>query len=360
MFAKELIIEGARQNNLRNISLRLPHNKFITVTGVSGSGKSSLAFDTIFAEGQWRFIESLSTYARLFLEKLDRPEVDSIRNIRPAIALEQRNTVKSSRSSVGTVTEIYDYLRLLYSKIARPHCPECGRELKAWTPSSVAQELVEKYARKKGISVIATGEVTGQRPMSQTKKAMEIIDKEVGFKLTRPLIELGIKGRRRDKQMILAKKYKIRYPSPGGGCLLTDPNYSNRLKLMEADGFLDESHSFLFYLAKVGRMFRLDEGKYLFVGRENEDNLKLSEQKEHASLYIVGAGTPGPAIIGYGEMTEEDRQFAMDLFSRYSKGKGKDEIQLLLDGVITKVAPVDLEALAEKISKYQYTGQKIK
>ncbi|MBL7032480.1 MAG: hypothetical protein ISR97_04795, partial [Nitrospira sp.] len=94
MSVKELIIEGARQNNLRNISLRLPHNKFITVTGVSGSGKSSLAFDTIFAEGQWRFIESLSTYARLFLEKLDRPEVDSIRNIRPAIALEQRNTVK--------------------------------------------------------------------------------------------------------------------------------------------------------------------------------------------------------------------------------------------------------------------------
>ncbi len=145
MSVKELIIEGARQNNLKDISLRLPHNKFITVTGVSGSGKSSLAFDTIFAEGQWRFIESLSTYVRLFLEKVDRPEVDAIRNIRPAIALEQRNSVKTSRSTVGTITEIYDYLRLLYSKIARPHCPECNRALKSWTASTVVRELVEKH-----------------------------------------------------------------------------------------------------------------------------------------------------------------------------------------------------------------------
>src|SRR4030066_2502136 len=108
MSRHELIIEGAKQNNLRNISLRLPHNRFITITGVSGSGKSSLAFDTIFAEGQWRFIESLSTYARLFLEKLDRPDVEKISNIRPAIALEQRNPVKTSRSTVGTAKELYD------------------------------------------------------------------------------------------------------------------------------------------------------------------------------------------------------------------------------------------------------------
>ncbi|MBI5741120.1 MAG: excinuclease ABC subunit UvrA [Nitrospirae bacterium] len=151
MSRHELIIEGARQNNLGNISLRLPHNKFITITGVSGSGKSSLAFDTIFAEGQWRFIESLSTYARLFLEKLDRPDVDSIRNIRPAIALEQKNPVKTSRSTVGTSTEIYDYLRLLYAKIAQPHCPKCGKMLKAWSPSSAAKALIEKHAGEKAL-----------------------------------------------------------------------------------------------------------------------------------------------------------------------------------------------------------------
>ncbi len=151
MSAKNLIIEGAKQNNLKNISIELPHNKFITITGVSGSGKSSLAFDTIFAEGQWRFIESLSTYARLFLEKLDRPEVDAIHNIRPAIALEQRNPVKTSRSTVGTSSEIYDYLRLLYAKIAHPHCPVCDRELKEWTPSTVVQELTDNYAGEKAM-----------------------------------------------------------------------------------------------------------------------------------------------------------------------------------------------------------------
>ncbi len=156
MSIDELIIEGAKQNNLKNISLRLPHNRFIAVTGVSGSGKSSLAFDTIFAEGQWRFIESLSTYARLFLEKLDRPDVEAIRNIRPAIAIEQRNQVKSSRSTVGTATEIYDYIRLLYSKVAEPHCPHCHRALKAWTPSSTVRELVEKYSGNKALIIFST------------------------------------------------------------------------------------------------------------------------------------------------------------------------------------------------------------
>lgn len=166
MSIRELIIEGAKQNNLKNINLRLPHNKVITVTGVSGSGKSSLAFDTIFAEGQWRFIESLSTYARLFLEKLDRPDVEKISNIRPAIALEQRNPVKGSRSTVGTATEIYDYLRLLYSKIAHPHCPRCGKALKAWTPSSVVKELIEKYHGERALIIFDTND----KPQELQKK----------------------------------------------------------------------------------------------------------------------------------------------------------------------------------------------
>ena len=149
MSRKELIIEGARQNNLKNITLRLPHDKVIAVTGVSGSGKSSLAFDTIFAEGQWRFIESLSTYARLFLEKLDRPDVDAIRNIRPAIALEQKNPVRGSRSTVGTLTEVYELLRVLYSKISTPYCPGCGKEIRRWDPTQVVSEMIEKYSGKR-------------------------------------------------------------------------------------------------------------------------------------------------------------------------------------------------------------------
>ncbi|MEJ2697607.1 MAG: hypothetical protein P8013_13290 [Candidatus Sulfobium sp.] len=157
MSPKELSIDGARQNNLKNISLRLPHNKVIAVTGVSGSGKSSLAFDTIFAEGQWRFIESLSTYARLFLEKLDRPDVDAILNIRPAIALEQKNPVRGSRSTVGTLTELYELFRLLYSKIATPYCPECGKEIRRWDPGQVVSELADHHGGEKALLIFESG-----------------------------------------------------------------------------------------------------------------------------------------------------------------------------------------------------------
>jgi excinuclease ABC subunit A len=158
MSAEQLIIVGARQNNLKNINLSLPHNKVIAITGVSGSGKSSLAFDTVFAEGQWRFIESLSTYARLFLEKLDRPDVDAMQNIRPAIALEQKNPVRGSRSTVGTLTELYDLFRLLYSKIATPFCPVCGKEIRIWDPSQVVAELLENHQGEKAIITFETAE----------------------------------------------------------------------------------------------------------------------------------------------------------------------------------------------------------
>ena len=141
----DLIIVGARQHNLKNVSLRIPHDQVTVITGVSGSGKSSLAFDTIFAEGQWRYIESLSTYARMFLEKLDRPDVDRLEHIRPAIAIEQKNHVRNSRSTVGTTTEIADLLRLLYAKIGRPFCSECGIAARAYQPGDVAEILFAEY-----------------------------------------------------------------------------------------------------------------------------------------------------------------------------------------------------------------------
>ena len=122
----DLIVEGARQNNLKNISLRIPHNQVTAITGVSGSGKSSLAFDTLFAEGQWRYVESLSTYARMFLDKVNRPDVDRLINVRPAIAIEQKNPIRTARSTVGTTTEIADLLRLLFAKIGHPVCPDCA------------------------------------------------------------------------------------------------------------------------------------------------------------------------------------------------------------------------------------------
>jgi excinuclease ABC subunit A len=153
-----LVIEGARQNNLKNISLKLPHNRVIAVTGLSGSGKSSLAFETIFAEGQWRFIESLSTYARLFLDKIDRPDVDAIHNIRPAIALEQKNPVKGSRSTVGTLTEIHDLFRILYSRVAKPYCPECGAEIIDWGVDDIFTELIEHHKDEKAMVTFTTTE----------------------------------------------------------------------------------------------------------------------------------------------------------------------------------------------------------
>src|SRR5438309_2230263 len=141
-----LRIEGARQNNLKNVSLAIPHDRVTVITGVSGSGKSSLAFDTIFAEGQWRYIESLSAYARMFLERLDRPDVDRIEHIRPAIAIEQKNPVRTARSTVGTATELQDYLRLLFARIGRVHCPQCGAEARSDSAEQVADALVRDHA----------------------------------------------------------------------------------------------------------------------------------------------------------------------------------------------------------------------
>ena len=120
---ENIVIKGARENNLKNIDVEIPRDKLTVVTGLSGSGKSSLAFDTIYAEGQRRYVESLSSYARMFLGQMDKPDVDSIDGLSPAISIDQKTTSKNPRSTVGTVTEIYDYLRLLYARIGIPHCP---------------------------------------------------------------------------------------------------------------------------------------------------------------------------------------------------------------------------------------------
>lgn len=140
----DLIIEGAREHNLKNISLHIPHDRVTAVTGLSGSGKSSLAFDTIFAEGQWRYVESLSTYARMFLDKVARPDVDRLLNVRPSIAIEQKNQVRTARSTVGTTTELADLLRLLFAKVGRQVCPDCRQEARAFQPDTVADDLLRR------------------------------------------------------------------------------------------------------------------------------------------------------------------------------------------------------------------------
>jgi len=124
-----IIVKGAREHNLKNIDVIIPRDKLVVITGVSGSGKSSLAFDTIYAEGQRRYVESLSAYARQFLGRMEKPEVDYIEGLSPAISIDQKGPSKNPRSTMGTVTEIYDYLRLLFARVGPPHCPQCGREI---------------------------------------------------------------------------------------------------------------------------------------------------------------------------------------------------------------------------------------
>src|ERR1700754_219660 len=137
----DLVVRGARPHNLKNVDVTLPAGKLVIVTGVSGSGKSSLAFDTIYAEGQRRYVESLSAYARQFLERMEKPDVDSIEGISPAIAIRQKNSIRNPRSTVGTTTEIHDYMRLLFARVGRTFCRQCGREVLRETAEVVARQL---------------------------------------------------------------------------------------------------------------------------------------------------------------------------------------------------------------------------
>lgn len=142
MASEQIVIRGAREHNLDNINVKIPRDKLVVITGLSGSGKSSLAFDTIYAEGQRRYVESLSSYARQFLGQMDKPDLDSIDGLSPAVSIDQKTTSKNPRSTVGTVTEIYDYLRLLYARIGVPHCPECGRVIERQTTDQVADKIL--------------------------------------------------------------------------------------------------------------------------------------------------------------------------------------------------------------------------
>jgi excinuclease ABC subunit A len=146
---EKLIIRGAREHNLKNVSVDLPRDALIVFTGLSGSGKSSLAFDTIFAEGQRRYVESLSAYARQFLGQMDKPDVDFIEGLSPAVSIDQKSTSRNPRSTVGTITEIYDYLRLLYARIGKPHCPECGDPIAKQTPQQIVDQILELPAKTK-------------------------------------------------------------------------------------------------------------------------------------------------------------------------------------------------------------------
>lgn len=235
-----------------------------------------------------------------------------------------------------------------------------------------AGTLLKKY----DASFLISGEVLGQRPMSQNYQALEKVKKlsqNIEKLIVRPLSAkllpeseperlgwidreqlLDIEGRSRKKQIELMNIYNlVDYPSPGGGCLLTDPAYSKRLKILEEDGFLQNDNSHLFHLLKIGRFFRLDIGKYLIVGRDEIDNINIDFYKDLASLYICEVDVPGPHIVGFGEFTDEELNFALNLFSRYSKIKGRDEINLSLNNSTLSIQPIDLNNLSKQMLKYQ-------
>src|SRR6478735_2017027 len=143
MTQDKIVVRGAREHNLKNIDVVIPRDQLVVITGLSGSGKSSLAFDTIFAEGQRRYVESLSSYARQFLGQMDKPDVDHIDGLSPAISIHQKSTSHNPRSSVGTVTEVYDYLRLLFARIGQPHCPQCGRVVSRQSVDQIVDALLD-------------------------------------------------------------------------------------------------------------------------------------------------------------------------------------------------------------------------
>src|SRR5512137_2362794 len=143
MTANVIRVVGARVHNLKNITVEIPRDKLVVITGLSGSGKSSLAFDTIFAEGQRRYVESLSAYARQFLGEMDKPDVDFIDGLSPAVSIDQKSTTRNPRSTVATVTEIYDHMRLLWARVGLPHCPQCGRPIVQQTAEQIVDQVLQ-------------------------------------------------------------------------------------------------------------------------------------------------------------------------------------------------------------------------
>ena len=199
MSDSSIVIKGAREHNLQDIDVEIPRDKLVVITGLSGSGKSSLAFDTIYAEGQRRYVESLSSYARQFLGQMDKPDLDSIDGLSPAVSIDQKTTSKNPRSTVGTVTEIYDYLRLLYARIGIPHCPECGREIERQTTDQVADKILEAGQGRRALVLAPV--VQGRK--GEFAKLLEDLRAE-GFSRVR--IDGEVRGL--DETIELDKKFK--------------------------------------------------------------------------------------------------------------------------------------------------------
>ncbi len=286
-----LELVGVKQNNLKNFSIKIPHNKVVVFTGVSGSGKSSLAYDTIFAEGQWRFIESLSSYARLFLEKLDRPDVETVKNIRPALALEQRNPVKSSRSTVGTLTEIYDLFRILYARVSDPSCPQCGAAIKSWDTTKIYNELIAKHKGSKALIIFESLESIAELRErgfyrllinSEMKEVFEVSDKEAG-----------------EKKEVLLDRLVIK----------DDSRLSDSLELAWTEG------------NRKIKIKLIDDDEIIFTGKNICDKCNISVAEATPLLFSYNHPVAAcPACRGFGNILKYDRELIVPDFSLSIEG----------------------------------------
>src|SRR3989304_2150034 len=206
-----IVIGGARQNNLKNISLALPLNELIVVTGVSGSGKSSLVFDTLYAEGQRRYVETFSPYARQFLDRMDKPQVDAIDGIPPAIAIDQTNPVRSSRSTVGTMTELNDHLKLLYARASKLYCRGCGKAVVRDTPDSIYSALLEKSKQAQDPRLILTFPVEIPKNFTE-KEILQLLERQ-GYTRIHSRSKSRIEGVQDRRRMAAAERRR----ATGGG-----------------------------------------------------------------------------------------------------------------------------------------------
>lgn len=241
--AREIVVKGARTHNLKNITVSMPRNKMIAVTGISGSGKSSFAFDTIFAEGQRRYIESLSSYARQFLHQMQKPDVDEISGLSPAIAIDQKSRSNNPRSTVATITEIYDYLRILYARIGKPHCLICGREIKKLSKEEILETIIHTVTHIK------------------TPKIKKVLDVEVNadkIKIFSPVV-VGRKGEYYQLLYDLLEKGYEQVKIDGELKKLRNQIILSKNKKHDIDVLVDEFYISEFHEKKAGIKERLSD-----------------------------------------------------------------------------------------------------
>ncbi|MEJ2613949.1 MAG: excinuclease ABC subunit A, partial [Ignavibacteriaceae bacterium] len=208
---KKIVVKGAKEHNLKNLSFEIPRNKLVVFTGVSGSGKSSLVFDTIYAEGQRRYVESLSAYARQFLERMNKPDIDFIQGISPAVAIEQKTGARNTRSTVGTTTEIYDYLRLLFARVGKTICFQCGREVKKATTATVSDWLENQHDGTKFYLTFPLHVHEG----TAVKDEIELLKKRGFFRIyfNKQMVDLNEENKlpgKKDDVRIVVERFKVK------------------------------------------------------------------------------------------------------------------------------------------------------